>query len=359
MKLSSGCYSDHMVLLKAFQGWQRAKNDGFEKKYCDDYFISSSTMEMILGLRTQLLGQLRASGFVKAKGPGDIRDLNTHSENWAVVKAALTAGYFPNIIRVERGNAFKQKLMSRKESLVMFHPSSSLSMACQRGKCLNDLSSDWLIYEEMSRIGRNSFARLCTLVSPLTLVVFCGAARLPSDAFARDSHHTSDDSEDEDEGSDRKKGSVVIKIDDWVSFRLNPDVGKMIWDLRIKWQTLFLRRISNPQKQSQPSDSSIVKTIAEVLAREEMVMGIPQPVGVGQRPIPMNSSYCSPVASGSSGYNVLQSPNSGHSSYGQQNWRRSAGQHEQKNWRSNSGRSRPQYNNRQYYPPGSESQRRF
>lgn len=52
--------------------------------------------------RTQLLGQLRASGFVRARGGGDIRDLNTNSENWAVVKAALSAGCYPNLLRVDR-----------------------------------------------------------------------------------------------------------------------------------------------------------------------------------------------------------------------------------------------------------------
>ena len=59
-------------------------------------------MEMIVGMRTQLLGQLRASGFVRTRGSGDIRDLNLNSENWAVVKAALTAGLYPNMIRVDR-----------------------------------------------------------------------------------------------------------------------------------------------------------------------------------------------------------------------------------------------------------------
>jgi len=53
-------------------------------------------------VRTQLLGQLRASGFVRARGGGDIRDLNSNSENWSVVKAALCAGLYPNILRVDR-----------------------------------------------------------------------------------------------------------------------------------------------------------------------------------------------------------------------------------------------------------------
>jgi len=52
--------------------------------------------------RSQLLGQLRASGFVKTRGTGDIRDLNANSENWAVIKAAMCAAIYPNLLRVDR-----------------------------------------------------------------------------------------------------------------------------------------------------------------------------------------------------------------------------------------------------------------
>lgn len=59
-------------------------------------------MEMIIGVRTHLLGQLRASGFVKSQGHAEIRELNVNSENWAVVKAAIVGGLYPNIIKVDR-----------------------------------------------------------------------------------------------------------------------------------------------------------------------------------------------------------------------------------------------------------------
>lgn len=62
-------------------------------------------MEMVTGTRAQLLAQLRASGFVRSRAPGDIRDLNTNSENWAVVKAALCAGLYPSLARVDREQA--------------------------------------------------------------------------------------------------------------------------------------------------------------------------------------------------------------------------------------------------------------
>lgn len=52
--------------------------------------------------RTQLLGHIRASGFVRPRGRGDIKDLNSNSEQWAVVKGAIVAGLYPNLIKVNR-----------------------------------------------------------------------------------------------------------------------------------------------------------------------------------------------------------------------------------------------------------------
>ena len=39
--------------------------------------------------RSQILGQLKVAGFIRPRGAGDIRDLNSNSNNWAVVKARL------------------------------------------------------------------------------------------------------------------------------------------------------------------------------------------------------------------------------------------------------------------------------
>ncbi len=114
-RFAAGSFSDHMALLRAFQGWQRARVEGSERHFCYQNQISASTMEMVTGMRTQLLGQLRASGFVRAKGAGDIRDLNKNSENWAVVKAALAAGSYPNLARFDRE---AQQLRTPRESKV-------------------------------------------------------------------------------------------------------------------------------------------------------------------------------------------------------------------------------------------------
>lgn len=66
-----------------------------------------------MGLRSQILGQLRASGFVRTRGGSDLHELNQFSDNWAVIKAALTAGLYPNLARIDRGH---KQLRTRTET---------------------------------------------------------------------------------------------------------------------------------------------------------------------------------------------------------------------------------------------------
>lgn len=61
-------------------------------------------MDMVILIRSQLLAQLRATGFVRTKPPGDIRDLNENANNWPLIKSILTLGLFPNIAYINRAN---------------------------------------------------------------------------------------------------------------------------------------------------------------------------------------------------------------------------------------------------------------
>jgi hypothetical protein len=96
--------------------------------------------------------------------------------------ANLLSGCF-NIISVS----------GRKEFKVMFHPSSTLrdcpksphaSVAASHSAAVEALPSDWLIYEEISRSGRFCHVRCCTVVTPITVALFAGPARMPLDAVS-------------------------------------------------------------------------------------------------------------------------------------------------------------------------------
>ncbi|XP_073697034.1 3'-5' RNA helicase YTHDC2-like isoform X1 [Garra rufa] len=297
-RFTANTFSDHMALLRAFQAWQKARSDGWERAFCEKNFLSQATMEIIVGMRTQLLGQLRATGFVRARGGGDIRDVNQNSENWAVVKAALVAGMYPNLIHVDRHNL---TLMGSKEKKVRFHPMSVLSQpqykkippANGQAAAVESLPTDWLIYDEMTRAHRIASVRCCSVVTPLTVAIFSGCAKLPSSALQEsavhrgaDSVNDSSDSETEDRSSARL---AHINIDDWLHFKLHRETAELVFGLRQRWQSLFLRRIRSPSKSCSQLDEATIRTLVSVLSAEELSAGLQQPTGIGQRPRPMTA----------------------------------------------------------------------
>ncbi|KAM3937213.1 3'-5' RNA helicase YTHDC2 isoform 2-T2 [Leptodactylus fuscus] len=304
-RLAAGTFSDHMALLRAFQAWQKARSDGWERAFCEKNFLSQATMEIIIGMRTQLLGQLRASGFVRARGGGDIRDVNTNSENWAVVKAALVAGMYPNLIHVDREN---MSLTSHKEKRVRFHPTSVLSQPQYKkippengqAAAIQVLPTDWLIYDEMTRAHRIANIRCCSVVTPATIAIFSGSARLPSNALQEPSscRATLDGNESSDsEMEDRSTAMLAtLKLDEWLHFKLDLESANLLLQLRQKWYSLFLKRMKAPSKPWSQVDEATIRAVISVLANEEQSAKLQQPSGIGQRPRPIASEEL-PVSS--------------------------------------------------------------
>lgn len=70
-----------------------------------------------------MVGELRASGYIKGRGQCDIRNLNLHSETWTAIKAAITAGLYPNIAQYCPING---SVVTHDEMKSQFHFSSTL-----------------------------------------------------------------------------------------------------------------------------------------------------------------------------------------------------------------------------------------
>ncbi|NXF10314.1 YTDC2 helicase, partial [Smithornis capensis] len=234
-RFAAGTFSDHMAILRAFQAWQKARSDGWERAFCEKNFLSQATMEIIVGMRTHLLGQLRALGFVSARGRADIRDVNTNSENWAVIKAALVAGMYPHLVHIDRENLV---LTEPKEKKVRFHPTSVLSQpqykkippAHGQAAAIQALPTDWLIYDEVTRAHKIANIRCCSVVTPVTILLFCGPARLPSNALqASSSFRGSGVSNDSDSEMEDKTTAnlALLKLDEWLHLKLDPEVSSI------------------------------------------------------------------------------------------------------------------------------------
>ncbi|XP_060769254.1 3'-5' RNA helicase YTHDC2 isoform X2 [Neoarius graeffei] len=293
---AANTFSDHMALLRAFQAWQKARTDGWERSFCEKNFLSQATMEIVIRMRAQLLGQLRAIGFVRARGCSDIRDVNLNSENWAVVKAALVAGMYPNLIHVDHDN---KTLRGAREKKVRFHPTSVLSQsqykkippANAQAAAVQSLPTDWLIYDEMTRAHRIASVRCCTVVTPLTVAVFGGCAKLPSTALQEPSTPRDDalcESSDSDNEARSTDQLAQMKIDEWLNFKLDREISSMVFQLRQRWHSLFLRRIRCPSKPWSQLDEATILAVVSVLGAEEQAANLQQPTGIGQRPKPIS-----------------------------------------------------------------------
>ena len=124
MKFSGLSFSDHFALAKAYKQWSKAREEGNERSFCTKNFVSSAAMEMVSGMRNQLISHLRNLGLIRQRGGGDMKDLNSNSQNWSVIKAAVLTGVYPAMLQVDRESG---KIVSDHEKNVRIHPSSVLS----------------------------------------------------------------------------------------------------------------------------------------------------------------------------------------------------------------------------------------
>ncbi|XP_061703653.1 3'-5' RNA helicase YTHDC2 isoform X2 [Syngnathoides biaculeatus] len=282
-QFSSNTFSDHMTLLRVFQAWQKSRTDGLERPFCEKNFLSNATMEMILGMRTQLLGHLRATGFVSVHGDSDIHHVNINSENWAVVKAALVAGMYPNLLHI---NSETNLISSNKEKKVNLHSTSTLNQCQNKEKHSSKLSqafpTDWLIYDEMSRGHGIASVRCCTIVTPITVAIFGGGYRLLHSAL----HEATvpKGSLVDDMSDSETEDSVEIRIDEWLTFQTSSESAKLVLDLENKWHNLFNKRMCCPADPWSQEDEMTIQTIVSVLTAEEQAVCLKQPSGIGQPP---------------------------------------------------------------------------
>ncbi|KAF8446043.1 hypothetical protein L210DRAFT_2951575 [Boletus edulis BED1] len=134
-------YSDFLTIHAAFAAWRRSANQDFAHKFCRKNFLSHENLLQIEELRRQFLGYLVDSSFVcvdaefvkelsRARfGRNRYRfvtippELDSNSNNLAIVNAALLSGLYPKLIYVDVPNGLQMRTLSNNQT-VFFHPSS-------------------------------------------------------------------------------------------------------------------------------------------------------------------------------------------------------------------------------------------
>lgn len=271
---SANSFSDHMILLRAFQAWQESKLSKTERSFCNKNFISSATMEMVVDIRSQLLAHLRACGFVKTRPPGDIRQLNANANNWAMIKAVMTVGFYPNIAYINKPNL---AIRTRKEKKVILHQSSSLrdpGFHNARNASLRKVPSNWLIFEELSRAGTIYNIRGATCVSPLTVSLFVDPSNINSfEKF-------------------EENKMAELCLNQWVIFHDSLQLTSSIVQLREKINNLILKKITFPYRNFVVQEEALINLVTVILTKEDGNLNLVAPPGIGARPkVLLHSNY--------------------------------------------------------------------
>jgi hypothetical protein len=97
-KLQFSCrdYSDHLALVRAYEGWREAERDRAGYDYCWKNFLSVQTLKAIDSLRRQFLFLLKDTGLVDE----NMTLCNKWSRDENLVRAVICAGLYPGVSSV-------------------------------------------------------------------------------------------------------------------------------------------------------------------------------------------------------------------------------------------------------------------
>ena len=254
----SASKSDHLTMVAAYKGWAKAKARGkpFERRYCEEYFLSSQALEAVQSSRLDYATILADLGFVRREYINNMRRFGTggteadsNSEVARVIKGALVAGFYPHVVRVKHpetkyaqttsgavakaANSRELKYYSKDLGRVFLHP-ASVNFHC--GK----FESRWIVYSERVETAK-VYIRDNTMVGSYSLLLFGGDITV---------HH--------DQG--------LVRIDDWATFAAPAKIGVLVKELRAKVDELLLARINHPS--ATLASTPVVRALLSLLESE-------------------------------------------------------------------------------------------
>lgn len=95
-QFAAGAYSDHLALVRAYDGWSNAEIQKAGYEYCWRNFLSSQTLRAIESLRKQFFYLLKDIGVVDPNSD----NCNAWSHDEHLVRAVISAGLFPGVCSV-------------------------------------------------------------------------------------------------------------------------------------------------------------------------------------------------------------------------------------------------------------------
>lgn len=292
-----GGHSDQLAVIAAFECWKKAKEKGQEAQFCSRYFVSSSTMNMLLGMRKQLQSELLRNGFIS----DDISRFSLNSQDPGILHALLVSGLYPMVGRLRRpprsGRRFLVETFNGDK--VRLHPHSiNFKLSFKESD-----EQPLIVFDEITRGDGGMHIRNCTVVGPLPLLLLgIDMAVAPAkdndddddgDDDSSDIEEYSNDEDDDDEQGtgmhDKSGGQQGIKfmsdpnntirviIDRWLSFETTALDFARVYCLRERLSAAILFLVKYPRQTLPPDLGHTIYAIACALSFDGL-SGISMPL---------------------------------------------------------------------------------
>lgn len=208
-RFSSKDYSDHMALVRAYEGWKDAEREGSAYEYCWRNFLSAQTLQAIHSLRKQFSYILKDSGLIDT----DANVNNSLSHNQSLVRGIICSGLFPGIASVvHRESSMSFKTMDDGQVLLY---ANSVNAKYQT------IPYPWLVFGEKVKVNA-VFIRDSTGVSDSILILFGGAVT---------------------------KGSMaghLKMLDGYIDFFMDPSLSECYLQLKEELDKLIQQKLEDP-----------------------------------------------------------------------------------------------------------------
>lgn len=160
-QFSARDYSDHLALVRAYDGWKDAERQESGYEYCWKNFLSAQTLRAIDSLRRQFFSLLKDSSLVDQM----TENRNTWSHDEHLIRAVICAGLFPGVCSVV--NKEKSIALKTMEDGQVLLYSNSVNANVPK------IPFPWLVFNEKVKVN-SVFLRDSTGVSDSVLLLFGG-----------------------------------------------------------------------------------------------------------------------------------------------------------------------------------------
>ncbi|CAN1151585.1 DExH-box ATP-dependent RNA helicase DExH5, mitochondrial [Linum perenne] len=223
-------YSDHMALVRAFDGWKDAERNFAGYDYCWKNFISVQSMKAIDALRKEFFSLLRDTGLI---------DGNANSNGWSheehLIRAVICYGLYPGVCSVVNNDkSFSLKTMEDGQVLLY---SNSVNARNSR------IPYPWLVFNEKVKVNA-VFLRDSTAVSDSTLLLF-GGSITKGDA---DGH--------------------LKMLGGYLEFFMKPEIAEMYMNLKRELDELIQMKLLNP-KMSLQTQHELFSSVRLLLSEDQ------------------------------------------------------------------------------------------